>query len=145
MFLIYDTETTGLPNDYKAAWSDSENWPRMVQISWQLHNELGELVEVKNYIVKPEDYEIPYAVAKIHGITTQRAQKQGVSLDFVLQDFNRVLEQSQFVVGHNISFDNNIIGAEFYRKQIATTLAKLNTLDTQHESTTFCALPGGFS
>jgi len=88
MFLIYDTETTGLPKDYNAPITDSDNWPRMVQISWQLHDELGKLVEVKNYIIKPEGYEIPYAVVKVHGITTERATKQGVELNMVLNEFS---------------------------------------------------------
>lgn len=117
MFLIYDTETTGLPKDYNAPLTDSENWPRMVQISWQLHDELGKLIEVKNYIVKPEGYEIPYAVVKVHGITTERAMKQGVELNMVLEEFNKALQNTKYVVGHNIEFDNNIIGAEFHRKQ----------------------------
>ena len=115
----------------------------MVQISWQLHNEKGELQEVKNYIIKPEGYEIPYAVVKVHGITTERAIKQGVSLTRVLEEFNQVLKQTQFVVGHNIEFDNNVLGAEYYRKNISTTLLDKKTLDTKNESTEYCALPGG--
>ena len=39
MYLIFDTETTGLPRNYNAPISDSENWPRAVQIAWQLHDE----------------------------------------------------------------------------------------------------------
>ena len=41
MFLVYDTETTGLPRDYNAPMTDSENWPRLVQLAWQLHDEKG--------------------------------------------------------------------------------------------------------
>ena len=143
MFLIYDTETTGLPKDYRAPITDSDNWPRMVQISWQVHDAAGKLIEVKNYIIKPEGYEIPYAVIKVHGITTERAQKQGVELSYVLEEFNKALLQCTFVVGHNIEFDNNIIGAEFHRKGIATNLFKITTLDTKNESTEYCAIPGG--
>ena len=141
MFLIYDTETTGLPKKWTAPITDSDNWPRMVQISWQLHDKNGELIEVKNYIIKPEGYQIPYDVVKIHGITTERANKQGVELSFVLDEFNKTLAQAQFVVGHNISFDNNIIGAEFHRKSINTILANVPVLDTKDDSVQYCALP----
>ena len=41
MFLVYDTETTGLPGNYKAPLTDSENWPRLVQLAWQLHDADG--------------------------------------------------------------------------------------------------------
>ena len=56
MYLIFDTETTGLPQNFNAPLSDSENWPRMVQIAWQLHDENGELIENQDYIIKPEGY-----------------------------------------------------------------------------------------
>lgn len=143
MYLVYDTETTGLPKNWNAPISDSENWPRMVQISWQVHDVLGNLIEVKNYIIKPEGYEIPYAVVKVHGITTERAIQQGVALDFVLEEFNKALALSKSVIGHNISFDNNIIGAEFHRKGIQTSLFSMNIIDTKDEGTNYCKLPGG--
>ncbi|MDZ7774595.1 MAG: hypothetical protein U5L09_02765 [Bacteroidales bacterium] len=61
----FDTETTGLPKNFNAPVSDSANWPRMVQLAWQIHNEKGNLVEAHEYIVKPEGYEIPYNATKI--------------------------------------------------------------------------------
>ena len=77
MYLIFDTETTGLPQNWKAPLTDFDNWPRMVQIAWQMHDEKGSLIDVKNFIVKPEGYDIPYNAEQIHGISTERAQKQG--------------------------------------------------------------------
>ncbi len=141
MFLIYDTETTGLPKNWNVPLTDSENWPRMVQISWQVHGKNGELIEVKNYIIKPEAYEIPYKAVKIHGITTERANKQGVDLAFVLKEFNKALKKIDFVIGHNISFDNNIIGAEFIRKSINTKLDKFPVIDTKEDPVQYCAIP----
>ncbi len=141
MFLIFDTETTGLPVNYNAPISDSDNWPRMVQISWQLHDKKGDLIEVKNFIIKPEGYEIPYSAEKIHGISTKRAQMQGVELEFVLNEFNEALKKTEFVVGHNISFDINIIAAEFYRKNIKSDIEKFPLIDTKEDSTDFCAIP----
>lgn len=143
MFLIFDTETTGLPKNYNAPVSDSDNWPRLVQLAWQLHDDLGNLLEVKNFIVKPDGFVIPYAVEKVHGISTERAEKQGVSLDFVLEEFNKDLARSTFAVGHNVTFDINIMGAEYYRRQIDTPLMDMKQLDTKEYSTEYCAIPGG--
>ncbi|MCK5847061.1 MAG: DNA polymerase III subunit alpha [Bacteroidales bacterium] len=142
MFLIFDTETTGLPNSYNAPISDSDNWPRMVQLAWQVHDKEGKLIEVKNYIIKPEGYEIPYDTVKIHGITTERAKAQGVDLIDVLKEFNESVSKCKFVVGHNVEFDNNIIGAEFYRKQILSPLEDIKSIDTMKLSTDFCAIVG---
>jgi len=143
MYLIYDTETTGLPKNFSAPISDSENWPRLVQIAWQLHDDMGELIEVKNFIVRPVDFTIPYNAEKIHGISTKRALEQGVDLAFVLEEFNKAVAQSQYIVGHNIIFDINIMGAEFYRTQMETSLMDEKSIDTKNEGTDFCAIPGG--
>ena len=41
MYLIFDTETTGFPIDFQAPISQSDNWPRVVQLAWQVHDENG--------------------------------------------------------------------------------------------------------
>ena len=89
MYLIFDTETTGLPKSYSAPLTDFNNWPRMVQLAWQLHDQEGQLLDVKNFIVKPDGYTIPYNAEKIHGISTKRAKDEGVELSFVLDEFNK--------------------------------------------------------
>jgi len=143
MYLIYDTETTGLPKNFSAPVSDSDNWPRLVQVAWQLHDDMGELIEVKNFIVRPLGFTIPYNAEKIHGISTKRAQEQGVDLAFVLEEFNKAVAKSEYIVGHNIIFDINIMGAEFYRTQMETSLMDEKSIDTKNEGTDFCAIPGG--
>ncbi len=143
MYLIFDTETTGLPRNYNAPVTDSDNWPRMVQIAWQLHDATGQLLEVQNYIVKPEGYKIPFNAAQVHGITTERAELQGMPLDFVLDELNRVLTLTSYIAGHNISFDLMVVGAEMHRKAKTGPLLALPAIDTKDESTTYCALPGG--
>jgi DNA polymerase-3 subunit alpha len=143
MFLIFDTETTGLPKNYKAPLSDSENWPRMVQIAWQLHDNLGRLLDVQNYIVKPEGYIIPFSAEKVHGISTEKAEAEGKDLKWVLEEFNKIIAKTRYLVGHNVEFDISIVGAEFLRKNIPTDFLDLQTIDTKEDSTDFCALPGG--
>lgn len=143
MFLIFDTETTGLPLNYNAPISDLNNWPRVVQISWQLHDSKGELIDAQNYIIKPEGYTIPFNAEKVHGISTQKAINEGIELQWMLAEFNKAIEQTTYIVGHNVQFDLNVLGAEYLRKQVATLLNKKPTLDTQLLATDFCALPGG--
>ena len=118
MFLIFDTETTGLPKNFRAPISDLENWPRMVQIAWQLHDQYGSLIENKNYIIKPDGYDIPYKSEKIHGISTNYANRFGKDIVYVLDDFKRVLSSTEIIVGHNIQFDINILLSEFLRYKI---------------------------
>ena len=58
MYLIFDTETTGLPKRYNAPVSDSDNWPRCIQIAWQLHDAMGNLIEHQDYLVKPDGFNL---------------------------------------------------------------------------------------
>ena len=143
MYLIFDTETTGLPQNWKAPLTDFNNWPRCVQLAWQVHDVEGKLVEVKNYIIKPEEYDIPFNAEKIHGISTDRANKQGMPLVEVLAEFVKDVEKCKFVIGHNVSFDNSIIGCELLRKSMPNLLVDFPALDTKDDATNFCAIPGG--
>ena len=143
MYLIFDTETTGLPQNFNAPLSDSDNWPRMVQIAWQLHDENGELIENQDYIIKPEGYDIPFNATRIHGISTKMAQEQGRDLQEVLEEFTEVLKKTKVVAGHNIDFDYKIVGAELFRKGIENTLEKTLSADTMELGTDFCQLSGG--
>jgi len=144
MYIIYDTETTGLPKSWNAPLSDSDNWPRLVQLAWQLHDGSGKLLNRGNLIAYPDGYNIPFTAAKVHGITTERAQKEGIPLDEVLDQFLVDLNKAEYVVGHNISFDINIVGAELIRKnRNETILTDKKYIDTKDESTDYCAIPGG--
>ena len=144
MYLIFDTETTGLPKNWKAPVSDTDNWPRCVQIAWQLHDELGNLVEANSFIIKPHGYDIPYESEKIHGISTQLAELEGEKLEIVLKEFNNSVSKSKFIIGHNVNFDLNVIGCEFHRLNTLSNIELTDVLDTCTETTaTLCKLPGG--
>ncbi len=144
MYLIFDTETTGLPKRWDAPYTDTDNWPRVVQIAWQLHDAMGNIVDHQDYLISPDGYDIPYDAERIHGISTALAQKEGLPLREVLEKFSDALEMTNFVVGQNLKFDLNVTGAEFVRTKIANQLQKLPVLDTCTEHTAqLCQLPGG--
>lgn len=144
MYLIFDTETTGLPKRWDAPITDTDNWPRCIQIAWQLHDEMGNCIEHQDYLVKPEGFNIPYDAEKIHGISTELAQEQGIPLAEVLEKFNEALGKTKFVVGQNVKFDLNIMGAEFVRGAVENPLQELPVLDTCTEHTAnLCQIPGG--
>jgi DNA polymerase III subunit alpha len=143
MYLIYDTETTGLPRDWNAPITNTDNWPRLVQLSWQLHGAKGELLNSGDYIIKPEGFTIPFNAEKVHGISTERGEKEGFNLNDTLDIFERDLARAQAVIGHNVSFDVNIVGAELVRKERKSVLLNLKKIDTKTSSTDFCKIPGG--
>jgi DNA polymerase-3 subunit alpha len=109
MYIIFDTETTGLPKRYDAPITDTDNWPRAIQIAWQLHDEWGNLMEHQDYLIRPDGFDIPYDSEQIHGISTALAEEKGEPLTEVLEKFNVALGQAKFVVGQNVDFDLNIM------------------------------------
>ena len=144
MYIIFDTETTGLPKRWKAPLTDSENWPRCIQIAWQIHDQSGELMSHEDYLIQPEGFTVPYDAEKIHGISTELAEKQGLPLSEVLNLFKIAIGQAEYVGGHNVSFDLNIMGAEFFRLGDSNPLEGTRVIDTCTEETaTLCQLPGG--
>tara|TARA_R110002051_G_scaffold65839_3_gene119489 strand:- start:993 stop:5378 length:4386 start_codon:yes stop_codon:yes gene_type:complete len=144
MYLIFDTETTGLPKRWNAPYTDTDNWPRCIQIAWQLHDEMGNLLEHQDYLVQPEGFNIPYDAEQIHGISTALAEQNGIPLAEVLEKFNTVMAKTKFIVGQNVGFDLNIMGAEFHRLGVENSLQELPVLDTCTEHTAeLCQIPGG--
>jgi DNA polymerase-3 subunit epsilon len=144
MYLFFDTETTGLPKNWKAPTSDLNNWPRLVQLAYIFYDKAGNKISEGNNIIKPEGFTIPIDASKIHGISTERAIQEGVPLIGVLQTFKILIDQADFLVAHNISFDEKIIGAEFLRNKMSDFVATKRKICTMQSTTNFCAIDGTY-
>jgi DNA polymerase III epsilon subunit-like protein len=118
LHLIYDTETTGLPIDYKAHVHDVDNWPRLVQLAFMVCNDHWETLTTRNYIIKPVGFEISDEVAEIHGVSQERALEEGVDILVPLRELAITQELVDVQVGHNINFDRKVLGAEFIRNDM---------------------------
>lgn len=144
MYLFFDTETTGLPKNWKAPITVLDNWPRLVQIAWIFYNEKGKEILSRNYIIKPDNFIIPQEASNVHGITTERAIQDGLPLSSVLDEFAQNINQSEYLVAHNMDFDEKIVGAEFLRKDIINNLFQTKKICTKNASTNFCKIPGNY-
>jgi DNA polymerase-3 subunit epsilon len=144
MYLFFDTETTGLPRNYQAPVSDSRNWPRVVQIAWLITDAEGSEQKSAEYIIKPQGFVIPREASRIHGISNEVANRQGVELGPVLEEIIADLAQARVLVAHNMDFDEKIVGAEFFRWGQPNHLAKKKKVCTMKSATDFCQLPGPY-
>ena len=144
MILVFDTETSGVPKNYKAPISDLDNWPRLVQIGWAFYND-GVLLGSAEYIIKPDGFTIPDRVSRIHGITTEVARLKGISLQEALSRFTAAVGVVPCLVGHNTFFDRSIIGAEFLRCDMENVLLEKPHICTMKASTDYCKLPGRYN
>ena len=144
MYLFFDTETTGLPRNWQAPLEDLDNWPRLVQLAWLMVDEKGKEIKGVNKIIKPEGFIIPEEAASVHGISTERALKEGVLLNPVLKEFKKGVDEAKIIVAHNISFDEMIMGAELLRKKHEHKLFDRPKICTMQSSTDYCKIENEF-
>lgn len=139
--LIFDTETTGLPLDWKIRPQDkSHNWPHLVSISWiVLETNTNKIESQKTYIIRPIDWIIPEDSVKIHGIAHTFACNYGSPLDQVIKEFFQA--ECDAYVAHNMKFDENVM-----MNAVAWDLREKYTFNkpllcTMRLATSLCKLP----
>ena len=151
--LVFDSETTGLSKTQIISPSTIHLWPHVVQFSYIVFDtESNKIVKIKDSIIKvPDGFIITEENAKIHGITTEISLAKGTSLLPVLEEFFADFDSADHIVGHNVSFDINMIKAELQRlimnssdKKIEDYLTTINTSTkfycTMQETIELCAI-----
>lgn len=151
-YLVFDTETTGLPKSWSAPLTDSDNWPNIVSLAWATFDNDYNQVSSKEYIIKPSGFIIPKEASNIHGITQEKAELEGNQLVQVLREFSTKLNIPDIIlVGHNVTFDIKMVTCEFHRinkilelfqtQREIELLEKNKTVCTMQASTNYCKLP----
>lgn len=108
--LFLDSETTGVP-DRSWNWdTDFEKYPHVVQLAW-MHG-----CKMESHIILPEGWEIPQESTEIHGITMERALREGEPFAAVIDMFIQDCHEAGLLCGHNIHFDTQIIKANILRE-----------------------------
>lgn len=142
--LVFDTETTGLPVDYKAPLTAIHNWPRVVSLGMALQIEGSEL-QTYRCIVKPDGFTVPKAASDIHGITHEQAMDEGISIERALQAFEFWLNGCDVLVAHNMSYDRSVLGCEFYRMGRTPIFSPtMERICTKASTTDYCAIPNKY-
>jgi DNA polymerase III epsilon subunit-like protein len=65
---------------------------------------------------------------------------EGEPIFDVLQTFEKVIQKANFIVAHNISFDEKVVGAEFIRNGMSNSFEGKNKICTMERTTYFCAI-----
>ncbi len=143
--LFIDTETTGLPLNNNLPYTDLKNWPYLVQVALIIEDDNYGILAKRNIILKPNGYTIPESATKIHGISNERAVKNGEDRDKVISFLDLALYKSDIIIGHNVSFDLNVIKSEIIRtKGIENALFKKKkhiVIDTMKMGRNICKIP----
>ena len=142
MYLIFDTETTGLPTRRGAPPSDVGAWPRMVQLAWATYDADGNRVAAQSFLIRPDGFTIPPDAQRVHGISTETAARSGIPVAEALAPFAEAASGASVLVAHNFSYDAGVVGAEFHRLRLANPIPARKHVCTMDESTRYCAIPG---
>ena len=136
--LFIDTETTGIPKDWNAPYSDNNSWPCSVQVAWGIYTKEGEEVKTVNYYVRDDDFKISPASIKIHGITHAFLKEHGVPREEVLTHLAADLKEYQpLVVAHYMQLDYHMVGVCFHRAGMYNPLPELPLFCTMQASSSF--------
>lgn len=89
--------------------------------------------------------EIPEASIEVHGITSERANAEGVPFADIIDEFLEDCKKARLLVGHNIYFDTSIVkamilrimGREYYDAKAEDALFKGKRIDTMMETIKF--------
>jgi len=122
--MIFDTETTGLPESNDIDPVEWTRWPRCVQlgyIRWQYLDGRAVPVAIRTRLIAPDGFEIPEAAVAIHHISNDKATT-GDPVAAVIKEFSDEMMQSDIVVAHNLKFDKGVILAECFRNGLDTEI-----------------------
>ena len=143
-YLFFDTETTGLPKSWKAPVSDTGNWPHIVQIAWAVFDDAGTQIDFRDHIIKPESFVIPKSATAIHGISTEKALREGRPAAEVLKEFSEAVQNAMRLVAHNMDFDEKMVRVELLRLGMPDAFQIIPKICTMKSATAYCKIPGPY-
>jgi len=115
-FLFIDTETSGLPKNWRAPYSKENNWPHILQIAWIIFDSNYTEVKRENHYIKNNNVSINKAAQKIHNITTEFLKINGEPIERVMQLFcDDMIRFNPLVIGHFIELDFHMVNVELNR------------------------------
>jgi len=107
MILIFDTETTGLP-DFRARSNDPKQ-PHLVQMALVTAGHDGQEADARTVIIRPDGWTILPELTAIHGISHERAMDEGIPEAEAVDLFLLAQSRADIRVAHNESFDRRIM------------------------------------
>lgn len=135
--LIFDIESNGLPGRFDAPVTEVDNWPRILQLSYELCWSNGDTIKKVTTLIKPDGWEVPsidYFIRKgrtpevaaekakfwiDHGYTQEQNMAEGKPLPEVLTHMVHLMNGADVLISHNMAFDKPVLGCEMYRYGIS--------------------------
>ena len=121
-YIAFDFETSGLPVGRKPLTPDTikqYDTCRAVSLSAARFSSRGRLMDTFDAIIQPLDFEIGQGSIDVHGITQERALREGRPFAEVFIDFMKFIgPRTRTFVAHNAKFDTSVLKSEMIRRGI---------------------------
>ena len=116
--LVFDTETTGLPDGYPSFYQ-TEKWPYIIQLSYALYDTVLKKIIIENdhIISLANDVIITSKSIEMHKITREISKNKGIPIQRALECFNACIQGADVLMAHNLSFDKQMLIIEHIRSQ----------------------------
>jgi DNA polymerase III epsilon subunit-like protein len=139
--LFFDTETTGLPKDWKASYSEVDNWPRIISLAWLLCDENGNTITQSYELVYPDGWEMPTEKFWVdNGYSQEQSVINGVPVATLIGEFMNAKSEADCIAAHNLNFDHHVMWAEIIRSG-KTPRSGMHKICTMLKSTNVCQIP----
>jgi DNA polymerase III epsilon subunit-like protein len=144
MYLIFDTETTGLPKRYDAPISELDNWPRVIQLAWAAYDADRNCIAEQVDLIQPDGWEVPTDTFWIeNGFSQAQSLAEGIPIRDALARFLQQIENTNQLIAHNLSYDYPVLGAECLRADMRAQNKPAHCC-TKEIATDYCAIPGNY-
>jgi len=121
--LFIDTETSDKPQYWKTPTEEVDHWPYILQIAWIICKKSGEKVLSQDFYINPGEIKMGKDALKVHNITPEFLEKNGIKRKEVLQKLSDDLNQfNPLIVGHFLKFDIKMLEVGFHRAGIIQNL-----------------------
>ena len=139
-YLVFDATGIGKPKDYKAPFTDTFSWPRLIHLSWIVLDEAFKPVKDYDCIIKPEGYEVDHHVLKFSRLEAKEIERRGEPVEDVFKVFAESVASVDYLVAHSMDTQENIVAAEYMRKGMHPPHFTTERLCLMQEATFYCKI-----
>lgn len=141
-YMVFDTETNGLPNFKLPA--DDPSQPRIIQIAAALFfHDPENPVDHFCVSIKPDGWQMDDELAAKmgHGLTHERLMAEGLPIAEALDRWEAMHNRAALIVGYNVAFDLKLMRGEFRRLGRPDHYGARPVADIQAACTARCQIP----
>mgnify|MGYP003148296048 CR=1 FL=1 len=127
-FVLFDTESSGLPKNGITKFKDMDNMStcRLIELGWQVRDsETYELIKNRGSLINYDGLHIPLDTTEHNNITEEMVRKDGIKLDSIIFEFMEDVANSDYIGGYNVVFDVLVIHSEVIRLLGTNTANKM--------------------